>query len=80
MNPEGNSSGIVDVGQSFAECWIPSSDVRAFTEVLSEITMGDSRVKGVSRPDVLVFIVEIIQRGLSGDSKTLTHLWRSVRL
>jgi hypothetical protein len=31
--------------------------------------MGGSGVKGVSRPDVPGFIVEIIERGLSGDSR-----------
>jgi hypothetical protein len=46
-----------------------TSDVRAFTEVLSEITMGDSGVKGASRPDIPGFVMEIIERGLSGDSR-----------
>jgi hypothetical protein len=68
MKPEGNSSGMVDVGGFFGECRIPTSDVRAFAEVLSEIIMGGSKVEGVSRPDVPGFVVEIIERGLSGDS------------
>jgi serine/threonine protein kinase len=69
MKPEGNSSGIVDVGGFFGECCMPTSDVHAFTEVLSEITMGGSRVKGASRPDVPGFVVEIIERGFSSDSR-----------
>jgi serine/threonine protein kinase len=69
MKPEGNSGGIVDVGGFFGECCMPISDVRAFAEVLSEITMGGSTVKGVSHPDVPGFVVEIIERGLSGDSR-----------
>jgi hypothetical protein len=44
MRRERNSGG---------ECWMPTSDVRAFAEVFSELAMGGSRVEGVSRPDVL---------------------------
>jgi hypothetical protein len=69
MRPEGNSDVIVGVGGFFGECWMPTSDVRAFAEVLSEITIGGSRVEGVSRPGVPGFVVEIIERGLSGDSR-----------
>jgi hypothetical protein len=45
------------------------SDVRAFAEVLSKITMSDSRIKGVSRPEAPGFVVEIIERELSSDSR-----------
>jgi hypothetical protein len=69
MKLERSSGGIVDVGWFFGEYCMPTSDVRAFTEVLSEITMGGSGVESVSRPDVPGFIVEIIKRGLSGDSR-----------
>jgi hypothetical protein len=69
MNPEGNNSGIVDVGGFFGECYMPTSYVQAFAKLLSEITMGGSRVQGVIRPDVPGFVVEIIERGLSGDSR-----------
>jgi hypothetical protein len=69
MKPEGNSGGRVDVEGFFGECWMPTSDVRAFAEILSEITMGGSRVKGVSRQDVPGFVMELIERGLSGDSR-----------
>jgi hypothetical protein len=41
---------------------MPTSDVRAFAEVLSEITMGGSRVEGASRPDVPGFVVELIKK------------------
>jgi hypothetical protein len=44
MKPEWNSNGIIDVGGFFGEYCMPTSDVRAFTEVLSEITMGGSGV------------------------------------
>jgi hypothetical protein len=50
---------------------MPTSDVRAFTEVLSEITMGDSEVESVRYPDASGFVVEIIERGLSGDSRNV---------
>jgi hypothetical protein len=60
MNPEGNSDG---------ECRMPTSGVRAFAEVLSEITMSGSRAKTASRLDVPGFVAEIIERGLSGDSR-----------
>jgi hypothetical protein len=60
MSPEGNSDG---------EYRMPTADVRAFAEVLSEITMSGSKVKGVNRPDVPGFVVQIIERGLSGDSR-----------
>jgi tRNA A-37 threonylcarbamoyl transferase component Bud32 len=69
MKPEWNSNGIVDVRGFFEECCMPTSDVRAFTEVLSEITMSSSGVEGVSRADVPGFVVEIIERGLSGESR-----------
>jgi serine/threonine protein kinase len=69
MKPEGNSDGMVDVGGFSGKCCMPTSDVRAFTEVVSEITMGGSKVKGMRRPDVPGFVVEIIERGLSGDSR-----------
>jgi hypothetical protein len=38
--PEGNNDGTVDLRRFFGECRIPTSDVREFAEVLSEITMG----------------------------------------
>jgi hypothetical protein len=69
MEPERNSSGMINVGGLFAECCTPTSDARAFTEVLSEITMGGSKVKGMRRPGGPGFGVEIIERGLSGDSR-----------
>jgi hypothetical protein len=69
MNPECDSGGMVDVGGIFGECWMPTSDVRAFAEIFSEITIGGSRVEGASHPDVPGFVVEIIERGLSGDSR-----------
>jgi serine/threonine protein kinase len=40
LNPEGNGDGIVEAKGLFLECYMPTSDVRAFAEVLSEITMG----------------------------------------
>jgi hypothetical protein len=69
MKPEWNSNGIVDVGGSFGECYMPTPGVQAFTEVLSEITMGGTGIEGLSRPDAPGFVVEIIERGLSGDSR-----------
>jgi hypothetical protein len=69
MKPEENSGRIIDMGGFFGECWMPTSDVRAFAEVLSEITMGGSRVEGLSRPDVPEFVVEIIERGFSSNSR-----------
>jgi tRNA A-37 threonylcarbamoyl transferase component Bud32 len=57
MKPEWNNSGIVDAGSFFGECYMPTSDVLAFTEILSEITMGGSEVEGVSRPDIPGFVV-----------------------
>jgi hypothetical protein len=60
---------MVDIGGFSGDCWMPASAIREFAEILSEITMGDSKVKGVSRPDVPGFVVEIIERGLSGDSR-----------
>jgi ATP-dependent helicase YprA (DUF1998 family) len=53
----------------FGECCIPTSDFRAFAEILSEITVDGSGVEGVSHPDVPGFVVEIIERGFSGDSR-----------
>jgi serine/threonine protein kinase len=46
IKPEGNSSGIVDVGGFFGQYCMPGSDVRVFAEVLSEITMDGSKVRG----------------------------------
>jgi hypothetical protein len=60
---------MVDMEGFSGDCWMPTSDIREFAEILSEITMGDSNVKGVSRPDVCGFVVETIERGLSGDSR-----------
>jgi hypothetical protein len=48
----------------FGECCVPTSDVGAFTEVLSEITMGGSKVKGASRPDVPGCVMDIMERRL----------------
>jgi hypothetical protein len=48
---------------------MPISDARAFADILSEITMGASRIDAVSRPDVPGFVVELIERGLSYDSR-----------
>jgi hypothetical protein len=69
MKPEGNSRGMIDVGGFLGDCWMPTSDVRAFAEILLEISMGGSGIEGVSRPDVPGFSVEIIERVLSGDSR-----------
>jgi serine/threonine protein kinase len=68
MKPEGNSSGIIDAGGFFGECYMPTSDVREFAEALSEITMDGSKIKGANCPDVPGFVVEIIEKKLSGDS------------
>jgi hypothetical protein len=69
MKPEWNSGGMVDVGWFFGECCMPTSDVRVFAKIVSEITMGGSRVEGARRPYVPGFVVEIIERGLSSDSR-----------
>jgi serine/threonine protein kinase len=69
MKPEWNSSGMIDVGGFFGECYMPISDFRAFTQILSKITIDGSGVEGVSRLDVPEFVVEIIERGFSGDSR-----------
>jgi hypothetical protein len=53
---------------------MPTADVLQFAEVLSEITMGGSRIEGVSRPDVPGFVVEIIERGFSDDSRKANAL------
>jgi hypothetical protein len=40
MKPESNSGGIVDVRGFVGEDLMPTADIRAFAEVLSEITMS----------------------------------------
>jgi hypothetical protein len=47
---------------------MPTSDIREFPEILSEVIMGGSKVKGVSHPDIPGFVVEVIERGPSGGS------------
>jgi hypothetical protein len=60
---------MVDRGGVFGEWLMPVSDVREFAEILSEITVSGSRLEGANCPDVPRFVVEIIERELSGDSR-----------
>jgi hypothetical protein len=48
---------------------MPTSDIRTFAEMLSELTMGGSRVKGVSRSGVPGFVMDVVERGFSGNSR-----------
>jgi hypothetical protein len=76
---EWNSGGMLGVGGFLEEDWTPTADIRAFTAILSQITMDRSGVEGVGRPDVPGFLSSIIKRGLSGDSR-IANAFREILL
>jgi serine/threonine protein kinase len=65
----GNSEAMVEVGGFSGEGWRPAADVRGFAEVLSRIVVGDSGEESRSRLSVPRFVLEMIERGQSLDSK-----------
>jgi hypothetical protein len=64
---------MVDMGDPFEEDVMPTADVPAFAEVLSEITRGGSRVEGVGHLDIREFLQERVERGHSDDSRGQTQ-------
>jgi serine/threonine protein kinase len=64
----GNSEAMAEVGGFSGEGWSPSADVRAFTELLSRIVIGNSAGERGINPSVPAFIVKMIERGQSSDS------------
>jgi hypothetical protein len=59
----GNSDVIAEVGGFSGKGWRPAADVRAFSEFLSRIVIGDSAQESRSSLSVLAFVLEMIARG-----------------
>jgi serine/threonine protein kinase len=65
----GNSEAMAEVGGFSGEGWRPDADVRAFTELLSRIVIGDSAEERGCSLSVPEFVFDMIERGQSSDSK-----------
>jgi hypothetical protein len=65
----GNSDGMEELGGFSGEGWRPGADVRAFAELLSRIVIDDSAEDSESNLSVPAFVLKIIERGQSLDSK-----------
>jgi serine/threonine protein kinase len=65
----GHSEAIAEVGGFSGEGWRPAADVRAFVELLLRIVHGDSAQERGCRLSIPVFVLEMIKRGQSSDSK-----------
>jgi tRNA A-37 threonylcarbamoyl transferase component Bud32 len=76
---DGHSEAIAELGGFSEESWKPEADVRAFTELLSRIVIGDSAEESGNSLSVSMFVLEIVKRGQSLDSNTKLSLWRSSR-
>jgi serine/threonine protein kinase len=59
----GNSDVIAEVGGFSGEGWRPAADVRAFSELVSRIVIGDSAQESGSSQSVPVVVLEMIARG-----------------
>jgi hypothetical protein len=66
-----NSDAMAEVGGSSGKHWRPDVDVKAFTELLSRIVIGDSAEKGRCSLSVARFVLEMIERRqvLDSDAK-----------
>jgi hypothetical protein len=63
-----DSEGMAEVGGFSGEDWKPAADVRAFSELLSQIVIGDSAEEIGCSPSLPPFVLNIIERGQSLDS------------
>jgi hypothetical protein len=66
----GNSEAMAEVGGFSGESWRPAADVRAFAELLSRIAIGKSAGAMACSQSVPVFVLKLIKRGQSLDSKS----------
>jgi hypothetical protein len=58
------------------EGWNPETDIRGFVSVLFEIIVGRPVSDETSVPaDVLPFVSDMIEAGLSGESRRLSSFW-----
>jgi hypothetical protein len=67
----GNSEAIVEVGGFSEESWRPDADVRGFAELLSKIVIGDLSEESRTSESIPAFVLKIIERGQSLESKTM---------
>jgi serine/threonine protein kinase len=61
----------VNLGGFSGESWSPSSDIQAFSRILSEIVVGASAGQGGFDPSVPSFVSWLIEKGQSPDLKTM---------
>jgi serine/threonine protein kinase len=66
-----NLEPMAEVRGFSGEGWRPEADVKAFTELLSKIVIGDSAEESGSSPSVPAFVLKMIEIGQSLDSNTM---------
>jgi serine/threonine protein kinase len=67
----GNSEAIAEVGGFSGENWRPYVDVRGFAELLSKIVIGGSSKESRTSQFIPAFVLKMIKRGQSSDSKAI---------
>jgi hypothetical protein len=65
----GNSEAMAEGGGFSGENWRPAADVKAFSELLSRIVIGDSAEESRISLTVPEFVMNLIERGQSIDSR-----------